>query len=163
MRASRKGDKSAYAQLIRRHYEHIFIVCLGVTGNVEDAEDATQEAMLKGYMQIKTLRKRSQFRPWVTKIAQNLCFNLVRRKQRGKQILADKETPWFNMQRRNERLQQAIEHLPLEIRKPLVMYYFDSRSVQSVANDLDLSTSAVYSRLRCAIKELHRLLAEQGD
>lgn len=163
VRASRKGDKSAYAQLIRRHYEHIFIVCLGVIGNVEDAEDATQEAMLKGFMQLKKLRKSSQFRPWVTKIARNVCFNLVRRKRRCKQIIADKETPSFSMQRRNERLQQAIEQLPLEIRQPLVMYYFDSRSVRSVASDLNISTSAVYSRLRCAIKELHRLLAGQGD
>ena len=161
--ASRKGDKNAYAQLIREHYEHIFIVCLGVVGNVEDAEDATQEAMLKGFMQLKKLRNSSQFRQWITKIAKNLCLNLIRRKRRGKRIVAEKATSVVREQRRNDRLQQAIEHLPLEIRQPLVMYYFDSRSVQSVADDMNISTSAVYSRLRCAIKELHRLLAGQGD
>jgi RNA polymerase sigma-70 factor (ECF subfamily) len=161
--ASRKGDRSAYAQLVRRHYECVFMICLGVLGNVEDAEDATQEAMLKGFMQLKKLRNSSQFRQWITKIARNLCLNLVRRKRRGKQIVAEKATSVVREQRRDDRLQQAIEHLPLEIRQPLVMYYFDSRSVQSVANDLNISTSAVYSRLRCAIKELHRLLAGQGD
>lgn len=161
--ASRQGDKNAYAQLIREHYEHIFIVCLGVVGNVEDAEDATQEAMLKGFMQLKKLRNSSQFRQWITKIAKNLCLNLIRRKRRGKRIVAEKATSVVREQRRNDRLQQAIEHLPLEIRQPLVMYYFDSRSVQSVADDMNISTSAVYSRLRCAIKELHRLLAGQGD
>ena len=161
--ASRQGDKNAYAQLIREHYEHIFIVCLGVVGNVEDAEDTTQEAMLKGFMQLKKLRDSSQFRPWLTKIARNLCFNLVRRKRRGKQVVAEKATSVVREQRRNDRLQQAIELLPLEIRQPLVMYYFDSRSVQSVADDMNISTSAVYSRLRCAIQELHRLLTGQGD
>jgi RNA polymerase sigma-70 factor (ECF subfamily) len=161
--ASRKGDKNAYAQLIREHYEHVFMICLGVVGNVEDAEDITQEAMLKGFMQLRKLRNSSQFRPWMTKIARNLCFNLIRRKQRGRQIIAEKATRPVRMQRRNDRLQQAIEHLPLEIRQPLVMYYFDGRNVQSVANDLSISASAVYSRLRCAINELHRLLAGQGD
>jgi len=161
--ASRKGDKSAYAHLIRRHYEHVFIVCLGIVGNVEDAEDAAQEAMLKGFMQIKKLRDSLQFRAWMTKIARNLCINLIRRKQRARQVIAEKAAPPVRPQSRNDRLQRAIEHLPLEIRQPLVIYYFDGRSVQSVANDLNISPSAVYSRLRCAIKELHRLLAGQGD
>lgn len=161
--ASRNGDRSAYAQLIRRHYEHVFIVCLGVVGNVEDAEDVAQEAMLKGFMQLTTLKKSSQFRPWITRIARNLSINLVRRSRRSQQIIADKAMPTVGAERQNERLRYAIEHLPLEIRQPLVMYYFDSRSVQTVANDLNISTSAVYSRLRSAIKELHRLLTGQGD
>jgi RNA polymerase sigma-70 factor (ECF subfamily) len=161
--ASRRGNKTAYAQLVRRHYEHVFIVCLGVVGNVEDAEDATQEALLKGFLQLKKLRDGAQFRPWITKIAKNLCFNFVRRKQRGRQIIAEKATSSVHSQYQNDRLQRAIEHLPMEIRQPLVMYYFDSRNVLSVANDLNISTSAVYSRLQCAIKELHRLMTGQGD
>ena len=161
--ASRKGDKRAYAQLIRRHYEHVFMICLGILGNVEDAEDATQEAMLKGFVQLKKLRNSSKFGAWMAKIAKNLCFNLRRQKQRGRQIIADNGTPPNRTQSRDDRLEQAIEHLPLEIRQPLVMYYFDSRSVQSVAKDLNISTSAVYSRLRYAMQELHRLLTGQGD
>ncbi len=161
--ASRNGDKSAYAQLIRRHYEHVFMICLGVMGNVEDAEDVAQEAMLKGFMQLTKLRNHSQFGPWIAKIARNLSLNLVHRNRRGQQIITDKVIPPLGKKSRNERLQYAIEHLPLEIRQPLVMYYFDGRNVQSVANDLNISTSAVYSRLRSAIRELHRLLAGQGD
>lgn len=161
--ASRNGDKDAYAQLIRRHYEHVFIVCLGVMGNVDDAEDITQEAMLTGFTKLKTLRNNSQFRPWIAKIARNLSLNLIRRNRRSQQIIADKAIAPVGAKRDNERLQYAIERLPMEIRQPLVMYYFDSRSVQSVANDLNISTSAVYSRLHLAIKELHRLLAGQGE
>ena len=161
--ASQKGDKSAYAQLIRRHYGHVFMVCLGIIGNVDDAEDVTQEAMLKGFMQLSTLKNSSQFRPWISKIAKNLSINLVRRNRRNRQIIADKAMPPVGAKRQNERLKYAIEHLPQEIRQPLVMYYFDGRSVQSVANDMKISTSAVYSRLRSAIKELHRLLTGQGD
>lgn len=161
--ASRTGDKSAYALLLEKHYKHVFIVCLGVVGNVEDAEDAAQEAMLKGFVEIGKLRNSSQFGPWITRIAKNLCINLVRRKQRAKEIIAEKATQPSRMLSQNDSLQQAVESLPMEIRLPLVMYYFDGQSVKNVANSLNLSPSAVYSKLRTAIKELHRLLAEQGD
>lgn len=161
--ASRKGDKNAYALLVRRHYKRIFIVSLGILGKVEDAEDVTQEAMLKGFMQLKKLRNSSQFGPWMTKIAKNLCINLVRRKHRSRQIVSDRVLRLVQAQSRSDRLREAIENLPLEIRQPLVMYYFDSQSVQSVANNLNISTSAVYSKLRSAIDELHRLLSGQGD
>jgi RNA polymerase sigma-70 factor (ECF subfamily) len=161
--ASQKGDKSAYALLVRRHYKHVFIVCLSITGNIEDAEDATQEAILKGFMQLKKLRNCLQFGPWITKIAKNLSLNIVRRKQHTRKIIADKTTSSIGMRRENERLQQAIGNLPLEIRQPLVLYYFDSQSVQTVASNLKVSTSIVYSRLRAAINELHRVLAEEGE
>ncbi|MFC1795314.1 RNA polymerase sigma factor, partial [Planctomycetota bacterium] len=161
--ASRKGDKSAYALLVRRHYKHVFIVCLGVAGNIEDAEDATQEAMLKGYLQLKKLRNSSQFGPWITKIARNLCLNIIHRKQRTREILADKATRPIGIRSENERLQQAIGDLPLEIRQPLVLYFFDDQNVQTVASNLKVSTSVVYSRLRIAINELHRLLDGQGE
>ena len=160
---SRKGDKSAYALLVRRHYNRVFIVCLGVAGNIEDAEDATQEAMLKGYLQLKKLRNSSQYGPWVTKIARNLCINIVRRKQRTRKIIADKATAPVGIRSENERLHQAIGNLPQEIRQPLVLYYFDGQSVQTVASNLKVSTSVVYSRLRAAINELHWLLDGQGE
>lgn len=161
--ASRKGDKGAYALLVRRHYKHVFIVCLGVAGNIEDAEDATQETMLKGYVQLKKLRNSSQFGPWITKIAKNLCINIVRGKQRTRKIIAGKMTQPIAMQSENEKLHRAIASLPLEIRQPLVLYYFDGQSVQKVASNLEVSTSIVYSRLRAAINELHRLLDGQGE
>jgi RNA polymerase sigma-70 factor (ECF subfamily) len=149
--------------LVRKHYKHTFIVCLGIVGNVQDAEDATQQAMLKGFIEIEKLRNSQQFGPWITRIAKNLCINLIRRKRRTRKIIADKATLPNITQSQNDSLQQAIENLPLEIRQPLVMYYFDGQSVKTVANNLNMSTSAVYLKLRTGIKELHRLLAEQGD
>lgn len=43
--ASRAGDKEAYAALANRYYERVFIRCLGMLGNVHDAEDITQDAV----------------------------------------------------------------------------------------------------------------------
>ncbi len=110
---------------------------------------------------INTAARRSADR--VTKIARNLCLNIIHRKQRIRKIIADKATLPIGIRSENERLQQAIGNLPQEIRQPLVLYYFDGQSVQTVASNLKVSTSVVYSRLRAAINELHRLLDGQGE
>lgn len=158
-----KSDKAAYAQLVEKYYKHLFLVCLGIVGNVHDAEDVTQETILKGFLEISTLRKSSRFGPWIIKIARNLCINFARRNQRGRRILEKKAAQSDGKSGPNDNLQRAIEKLPMEVRLPLVMYYFDGQSVQKVADNLEMSTSAVYSKLRDAIKELHRLLVVQGD
>jgi RNA polymerase sigma-70 factor (ECF subfamily) len=160
---SRCGEKAAYAQLVERYYKQLFLVCLGIVGNVQDAEDLAQESILKGFVEISTLRESSQFAPWMIKIARNLSINFIRRAQRGRKVLEKKAAQSEHKPNLNDNLQQAIEKLPMEIRLPLVMYYFDGQSVQKVADNLEMSPSAVYSKLRHAIKQLHGLLAEQGE
>jgi len=161
--ASRAGNKDAYAVLANRHYERVFVACLGMLGSVHDAEDITQDAMLKGLLSIGTLKDSSQFGFWIVRIAKNYCLSLIRRKKRGRQILAQKSTPPDQMLLPDEKLQRAIEKLPLESRLPLVAYYFGGESVRDVAEKLNLSRSAVYQRLRLATKQLHRHLIKQGD
>jgi RNA polymerase sigma-70 factor (ECF subfamily) len=157
------GDRSAYGLLVKRHYKLVFLTCLGILGNVYDAEDIAQDTMLKGYVKISMLRDRSKFKLWITRIAKSLCINFFRRKKYAKIVAAERAMPASKSVTENVKLQQAIEKLPREIRSPLVMYYFDGQSVQKVAERLRMSTSTVYLRLRTAITELHDLLAEQGD
>lgn len=158
-----RGDKNAYSSLIDNYYKQIFLVCLGVVGNVHDAEDIAQETILKGFTEISRLKKSTHFGPWITKIARNLSINFIRRNQHSRQVIDVKTKQPEKEQYPNENLQRAITDLPMEIRLPLVMYYFDGQSVNKVAENLEMSTSAVYSKLREAIKELHKLLAKQGD
>lgn len=161
--ACRAEDRSAYELLIKRYYKRVFLVCLGILGNVHDAEDIAQDAMLKGYVQIRMLRDGSQFGPWVVKIARRLCINFIHRKKRAQEIVAEKAIQTNQSVTDNDNLQLAIEQLPQGIRLPLVMYYFDSQSVKTVAKTLGMSGSSVYLKLRTAVKELHNLLAGQGD
>ena len=160
------GDKNAYGLLVKRHYKLVFLTCLGFLGNVYDAEDIAQETMLKGYMKLKTLKDASQFGPWLTRIAKNLCINLIRKTKNAKRFA---EQTLANIDRKTDEageydhLQEAIEKLPKETRAPLVMYYFDGRSIETVADRLQMSSSTVYLRLRTDITELHTLLAKKGD
>ena len=161
--ASRAGDKDAYAVLAERHYERVFVVCLGMLGSVHDAEDVTQDAMLRGLLRIGTLRDSSQFGSWIVRIARNYCLDMMRRNKRGRQVVAREMTPAEQMPIPYENLQRAIAKLSPESRQPLVTYYFGGESVRDVAEKMKLSRSAVYQRLRAATKQLHKLLIEQGD
>jgi RNA polymerase sigma-70 factor (ECF subfamily) len=161
--ASCAGDKSSYALLVKRHYKHVFLICISILGSVHDAEDIAQEAMLKGFLEINGLRDSSQFSAWIARIAKNLCINFIRRKERSRKVIAEKAVQAGQTATGSDKLEQAIEKLSQDVRLPLVMYYFDAESVKTVAEKLNISTSGVYLKLRTAIKELHRLLVEQGD
>jgi RNA polymerase sigma-70 factor (ECF subfamily) len=161
--ASRAGDNGAYAVLAKKYYKCVFVVCLGMLGSIHDAEDAAQETMLKGLLNIRDLRDYSQFGSWIIRIAKNHCINFVRRRKRANELITQKSAPPGQTPIPYQRLQQVIEKLPQETRLPLVMYYFGSQSVKEVAEKLNLSRSAVYQRLKTATKELHKLLIKQGD
>ena len=161
--ASQAGDKNAYASLVKAYYRYVFLVCLGMVGNVHDAEDIAQDVMLKGFEQIRKLRDPGQFGSWIARISKNLCINFIRRKQRTGKALTEKAIRLNQTADENGRLHQAIEKLPQDVRLPLVMYYFDGESVRTVSQKLNISDSSVYQKLRTGIKQLHRLLAEQGE
>ena len=63
----------------------------------------------------------------------------------------------------NDNLEQAMAKLPEDVRLPLVMYYFDGQSVNTVAQRLNISKPGVYLKLRAATKRLHELLVKQED
>jgi RNA polymerase sigma-70 factor (ECF subfamily) len=163
VRACRQGDKTAYAILVKRHYRHIFAMCLGVLGNVHDAEDVAQEAMLKGFLKIKKLDKGEQFEVWILRIARNLCFDFLRRQKRKKVLSAKQLMRCRQRTGENHDLQQAIRRLPQELRVPLTMYYFDGENAKTIAEKLNISHSGSCQRIREARKQLHELLREREN
>jgi len=163
VRAASQGERSAYALLVKRHYKPVFLVCLGVLGDTHDAEDAAQETMIKGFQSIRQLRDAGQFGCWIARIARNLSINSVRKQAAAKKTLNDRMDEPTRGGRHDDDLQDAVTRLPWDLRLPLVMYYYDGRSVKSVAETLDISTSSVYLKLRTAIKELHEVLTAAGD
>jgi RNA polymerase sigma-70 factor (ECF subfamily) len=163
VQASCRGDRGAYAALVRRHYNQAFLVCLGVLANVHDAEDAAQDAMIKGFERIHQLRQGAQFGGWIAAIARNLSVNLLRKRKSATAFEAAEPSARDPTPSAHEELRQAVAQLPWDLRLPLVMYYFDGQNVKAVAEKLDMSTSGVYQKLRTAIQELHEMLTMQGD
>lgn len=159
--AGQRGDRSAYALLVKRYYRYVFAVCLGMLGNVHDAEDIAQDAMLKGFLKIKKLRSGERFSEWILRIAKNLCIDFIRRKKYARASLAGQAAQPRQTTSDNHDLQEVIRRLPREFRLPLVMYYFDNKSAKAIAQKLNISHSGACRRIRAARKQLHKLLTEE--
>ena len=161
--ACRGGDMAgAYTELVKRHSRSVYAVCLGTLGNIHDAEDIAQETFIRGIARIGQLRDGTQFGPWIMKIARNLCIDYVRRRQRGAAILAQQDRDRNCSEAAHVDLREAIAKLPEKYRLPLLLYYFDGRSSESVARTLGISTDGALTRLSRARKELRKLIDSKG-
>ena len=138
-------------------------MCLGVLGNVHDAEDVAQEAMLKGMLKIQKLIKGEQFEAWILQIAKNLCIDFLRRRRRVKPLASEQVMQPQQTTKVNHDLEQAVRRLPQELRLPLTMYYFDGKNAKTIAGKLNISHSGACERIRTARKELHKLLTQRGQ
>jgi RNA polymerase sigma-70 factor (ECF subfamily) len=163
VRASQQDDKAAYAVLVERYYRGVFAMCLGVLGNIHDAEDVAQEAMLKGLLKIKKLQKAEQFEAWILQITRNLCIDFLRRKKHVKPVAVENLMQPERQTGENHDLELAIRRLPQELRVPLTMYYFDGKNAKTIAEKLDISHSGACRKLREARKQLHELLTERPN
>src|SRR5947209_5976739 len=79
---ARRGDVSAYDDLVRRYQELAFRTAYLITGVAAEAEDAAQEAFVKAYYALPRFRAGAPFRPWLLRIAANEARN--RRKAAGR-------------------------------------------------------------------------------
>ena len=114
------GDPEAFRLLVRRFQETIFRWALGTTGDRDDADDVTQQVLLKVYHHLGALREGGHLRTWLFRVTHNTALELHR--TRGRRTAAlDRElllTP-------GERVAlQPADHVDLERTMTLVDYYF---------------------------------------
>ncbi len=77
MRA-RAGDREALEELVRRHQGWIYNIAVRMLYHPEDAEDATQEILLKALTRLSSFEGRSSFRTWLYRIVVNHVLNMKR-------------------------------------------------------------------------------------
>ena len=80
--AARRGDEDAFAQLVEPLRAEIRAHCYRMLGSLHDAEDATQEAMLRAWRNVDRFEGRSSFRTWLHTVASNVCLRELERRQR---------------------------------------------------------------------------------
>lgn len=79
---ARLGDHDAYRELLRSHEQIAFRTAFAIVGDAADAEDVTQEAVVKAYRALGRFRRREPFRPWLLRIVANEARNRVRSRTR---------------------------------------------------------------------------------
>ena len=160
--ASQRGDRDAYAALVKRYSKRIFAICFGILDNSHDAEDIAQQTLIKGFTAIRNLQDKQQFGPWLSRIARNLCIDYIRKQKRRQAIAAEHSEQSRTTDNDYPDLRAALTRLPEKYRLPLVLYYFDEQSTGKVAETLGVSQATVHTRLSRARKQLRKLLASEG-
>jgi RNA polymerase sigma-70 factor (ECF subfamily) len=88
---ARKSDQKAIEDLIRRYQQKAYAIAYRFTdGNVQDAEDFTQEAFLRAFQRLENFRGDSSFYTWFYRILVNVCLDGRRRRNRWQRIFL----PW---------------------------------------------------------------------
>lgn len=153
------GDSLAYETLIERYYRRIYAVCLGIVSNPHDAQDLSQDTMLAGFVKISHLRQPERFQYWLIEIAKNLSLDWLRKQKHAQKFIENQPAVSQKTDAAAD-LTEAVAKLPMELRIPLVMYYFDGRNALSISQQLGTSHSSVCRRLRQAKRCLYELLNE---
>jgi RNA polymerase sigma-70 factor, ECF subfamily len=154
------GRLDAFEELVRRHRLGTYRVALRMLGNESDAEDAAQDAFVQAWRNLAGFRADAAFSTWMYRIVTNRCLNMLRARRRTEPLPEDREAPASRPDRIAEGrwqvqdLARAIARLTPEQRAPLVLRELEGCSYEEIADALDLSMSAVKSRLHRARLEL---------
>ena len=82
LEAARSGDPDAFEQLIAKHRPSLHAHAYRILGSRHDADDATQEALLRAWRAITRFEGRSSVRTWLYRIATNASLDLIARRRR---------------------------------------------------------------------------------
>lgn len=164
-------SQTEFEQRLRECHRLVYQVALGVLRDPADAEEITQDAFLKAYRKLSSLREPGKFRSWVARMSFRLALNRRRDAMRSRR----RDTSWMetsqppaediesNLQKRQyqERLQGQIERLPKKLKSVLLLSAVQELSTRDVAAILRIPEGTVRSRLHLARKQLLKALCDE--
>ena len=89
------GNREAFATLYELHKKQVYLICLGLAGDVAEAEILTQDAFMRAFRGLAAFRGNSLFSTWLYRIAVNTALTTVRI-QHPPQVSLDEPIPWFS-------------------------------------------------------------------
>ncbi|MGE5592721.1 MAG: RNA polymerase sigma factor [Betaproteobacteria bacterium] len=180
------GDCDAFAVLVREHGSAILRLALRMLPSRESAEDLAQETFLRAYSSLAKYDARYPFRPWLYRIASNLCIDALRRRRAEPPSVSMDEVPEGTVLGRgaaaaggvgswtprvgdpvleSERaevtaaVRAAVRDLAPEYRLLVVMAHFEGMKNDEIAQATGLSPSIVKNRLYRARRMLRQKLS----
>lgn len=179
VQAARAGELAAFNQLVLNYQGLAYNVAYRVMGDPDAAADATQDAFIKAYKALGTLRGES-FKAWLLRIVTNTCYDQLRSWQRRPaasldDMLADNEHTW-RLAEPGERpeeyaerlelhkaLQWALGQLPEDQRVVVVLSDIEGLSYEEIATITGVQLGTVKSRLSRARARLRELLQQRQE
>lgn len=166
-----EGNTAAFSTLVQQHLNDVYNFLLRYTGSRDDAEDATQEAFVKAWRNIRRYDPEKPFRPWLFRIAKNAATDILR-KRRGIifSALADEnfeekvEDPeplpdeLFARAELATLVERALLELPEHDRLVVTLRYMEDFSFEEIADILGAKSTTVRSVHHRALKKLRDFL-----
>lgn len=158
--AAQNGSAEAAEALARRHWQRAYRAAYLISGSREDAEDATQEALIAALASIGRFRRGRSFESWLSKIAIRKAIDAARARDRRERLHRQAWSNQIDMERvsdavvADEDLVRAISDLSLEQRVVVVMRFALGYETNEVAKILGIPRGTVGSRLRRGLDEI---------
>lgn len=177
---ARRGELEAFNELVRRYQDRIYTITYRIMGSPDLAADAAQDTFIAAYRKLNTYRGGS-FRGWLSRIATNTCYDLLRYHNRrpatgfddlpdadrddGPALPSDAETPEQAAQRAElaAALQACISQLTADNRVIVVMCDVEGYSYQEIADQVGVALGTVKSRLSRARRSLRDCMRAFGE
>jgi RNA polymerase sigma-70 factor (ECF subfamily) len=175
VRKCKSGDTKFYEPLVRAYEPAGLRLAVAMMGNVEDAQDALQEAFIKTYDTLHRFDLRRPFGPWFFQILRNQCRDMLRSRKAKFRIEAldeqvdqrpgDAERGPERTRQRNaarELLWKGLEKIGTEHREILVLKELEGFRYSEIAQILEIPEGTVASRLFHARHALREALLEMN-
>lgn len=160
------GDRRAFDDLMRRHEDRVFAICLRIVRHREAALDAVQDTFLTVFRKAHQFRGDSSVSTWVYRIAVNSCYDQLRKaRRRPTTSLPEGHDPpdpaagaALEAVELRPDLSSALARLPDDFRATVVLADVEGLPVAAVAQILGVAEGTVKSRLHRARHQLAQIL-----
>jgi len=168
--AGRAGDREALERLLGRHERSLYLLCRGILGHADDAEDAVQETFLRALRSLGRFRGDASSWTWLYRIGVNVCleWKRARRAAPEEEGMRAAESPTPSLEREalaHVAALEALRTLPPRQRAVVVLKRLEGWSVAEIAAAMGFSERRVYHELRQAqraLAEWQRHAEEEG-
>lgn len=166
---ARRGDHEAFDALATAAYHQLYAIARRILRDGYAAEDAVQDALVRAWRDLRSLRDPDRFDPWLHRLLVNACKDQVRRQRRRPfevPVLAidqpSVEDRLSQLVDRDE-LDRAFLQLPVEQRAALVLTHYIGLPANEVGAILGIPVGTVYSRLHYGARTMREAIVGSSE
>lgn len=161
-------DKEWFTAGVMEYQDRMYRIAFNMLQNEEDAKDVLQDALLRAYSSLESLKDPEKFRPWIMQILVNCARDTCRRRSRTASIQLEEYTDFLLCKENEDEptldniwLQEGLRQLDEKSRMILLLYYFEELEIRDISRIMGMTVSAVKVRLSRTRQKLKKLLSEE--
>lgn len=165
IRKVQNGDMDALGELFEKYKNISLKTVYLITGNLYTSEDIVQEAFIKCFYNVKSLRNIESFRSWFYKLLIRMAWEFNKKEKRAIPTedvyeKADNKITELTQKEENLLIHSQINQLEIKQKTTVILYYFNDLSIKEIAKIMSCLEGTVKSRLYSARKTLKIKLKE---